>query len=228
MNIFLLKHQNGSTRTVAQFYFQGWPDFGVPESTVSIRKLVYMLNEYQKQIDPTRPTVIHCSAGIGRTGTFVAINIALDIIIEESEDHKSEGTPSSSLDYSTLEYDDDVIDERTTLSSGSQAEDSGSYDTFELMDDDQSSACSCVEENGFRSDEEEEDEESFHFLDVLNNKKLPPIKDIVISLRKQRNRGMVQTEEQYRFIYKSVLDELISGQPFIPQKVKCLFKERTL
>jgi hypothetical protein len=43
--------------------------------------------------------------------------------------------------------------------------------------------------------------------------KLPvSIMEIVLSLRRQRNRGMVQTEDQYQFIYKAVLDELAKNK----------------
>lgn len=234
------------TRIVAQFFFQGWPDFGVPESTCSIRKLVYMLEEYQKLTDPLRPTLIHCSAGIGRTGTFLAIHIALDVIQKETSKNQSFDAPEgSSLECSsTLEYDEnEVIDERHALSSGSQGEDglssgmslsegtesSGFSGFMEEVDDEISSACSIIEETCMRSDDEEDDEdsESFQFVDIIKNKKIPPIKDIVISLRKQRNRGMVQTEEQYKFIYRSVLDEIKGEKTTIPKKVYQFLKERT-
>lgn len=53
--------------------------------------------------------------------------------------------------------------------------------------------------------DDEEDEEHHRLL----NSELPvDVMAIVLSLRKQRNRGMVQNEDQYNFIYRAVIDEL--------------------
>ena len=52
-----------------------WPDFGIPDTTTPLRRLAHLL----KSSDPTQagPPVVHCSAGIGRTGTFVVIHVIL-------------------------------------------------------------------------------------------------------------------------------------------------------
>ncbi|XP_046337962.2 receptor-type tyrosine-protein phosphatase mu-like [Haliotis rufescens] len=69
-------------RTLKQYHFTAWPDKGVPED---VRALVdvYRLAKNAPSIGKG-PTVVHCSAGVGRTGTW----IALDYLIEQA---KAEG-----------------------------------------------------------------------------------------------------------------------------------------
>ena len=52
---------------VKHIHFTGWPDFGVPESTEEIRIIAKIV------LDSTGVPVVHCSAGIGRAGSFLAI-----------------------------------------------------------------------------------------------------------------------------------------------------------
>ena len=61
---------------ITQYHFTAWPDHGVPESTSPIKALhkVVMTN-WKKE---GGPILVHCSAGVGRTGTFISIDIALD------------------------------------------------------------------------------------------------------------------------------------------------------
>jgi len=66
-------YQN-TRREIYHLHYEGWPDFGVPESSLGIRELVRLSNYYQKlNVSQSGPMVIHCSAGIGRSGSFMAI-----------------------------------------------------------------------------------------------------------------------------------------------------------
>jgi len=62
-------------RQVVQLHCTKWPDFGVPKSTGVMTDLITEVNIRKK--GRLRPIVVHCSAGIGRTGTFVAIHMSL-------------------------------------------------------------------------------------------------------------------------------------------------------
>jgi len=62
-------------REVVQLHCTNWPDFGIPESSEDMRQLMIGMNVFKKSED--QPIVVHCSAGIGRTGTFVAIHMCL-------------------------------------------------------------------------------------------------------------------------------------------------------
>lgn len=67
-------------RTVTQLHYSDWPDFGTPENTQPLRTLISLTDMYQQLNDsgsPTGPIVSHCSAGLGRTGTFIAAHIIL-------------------------------------------------------------------------------------------------------------------------------------------------------
>ena len=71
---------------VTQFYYTAWPDHGVPENVMSLISFI----RYVRKLCPTsleHPLLVHCSAGIGRTGTF----ITLDMMMQQM---KAEGTLS--------------------------------------------------------------------------------------------------------------------------------------
>ncbi|XP_014636431.1 PREDICTED: tyrosine-protein phosphatase non-receptor type 9 isoform X2 [Ceratotherium simum simum] len=75
-------------RQVTHFQFLSWPDYGVPSSAASLidflravrnqqRLAVSSMGARSKGQCPEPPIVVHCSAGIGRTGTFCSLDICL-------------------------------------------------------------------------------------------------------------------------------------------------------
>ncbi|KAK4198798.1 protein-tyrosine phosphatase-like protein [Triangularia verruculosa] len=68
-----------TTPTVAEekvlwhFLYKKWPDFGVPllEDLDSFFALMQLSRE--KNAGPHNPRIVHCSAGVGRSGTFIAL-----------------------------------------------------------------------------------------------------------------------------------------------------------
>uniref|UniRef100_A0A8C8SNJ2 Receptor-type tyrosine-protein phosphatase eta n=1 Tax=Pelusios castaneus TaxID=367368 RepID=A0A8C8SNJ2_9SAUR len=66
---------------VRQFHFTSWPDHGVPETTDLLINFRHLVQESMRQNPPDSPTLVHCSAGVGRTGTFIAI----DRLIQQME-----------------------------------------------------------------------------------------------------------------------------------------------
>ncbi|CAL9682662.1 unnamed protein product [Knipowitschia caucasica] len=64
-------------RLVRHFHYTVWPDHGVPESTQSLIQFVRTVRDYVDRAPNTGPTVVHCSAGVGRTGTFMALDRVL-------------------------------------------------------------------------------------------------------------------------------------------------------
>jgi len=69
------KNDRDHPHTVVQFQYKGWPDHDVPKDSHEIRQIVKMIEEERKKdLSPRRPIVVHCSAGLGRTGTFIAVH----------------------------------------------------------------------------------------------------------------------------------------------------------
>jgi cadherin 5 type 2 (VE-cadherin) len=72
-NINEFRMMRGDTvRTIRHFHFTTWPDFGVPEPP---QTLVRFVRAFRERVSPEqRPIVAHCSAGVGRSGTFIALD----------------------------------------------------------------------------------------------------------------------------------------------------------
>uniref|UniRef100_A0A665U194 protein-tyrosine-phosphatase n=1 Tax=Echeneis naucrates TaxID=173247 RepID=A0A665U194_ECHNA len=70
-------------RLVTQFHFTSWPDFGVPFTPIGMLKFLKKVKTYNPQY--AGPIVVHCSAGVGRTGTFIVIDAMLDMMIVEKK-----------------------------------------------------------------------------------------------------------------------------------------------
>uniref|UniRef100_A0A673G3T4 Receptor-type tyrosine-protein phosphatase alpha n=1 Tax=Sinocyclocheilus rhinocerous TaxID=307959 RepID=A0A673G3T4_9TELE len=65
-------------RLVTQFHFTSWPDFGVPFTPIGMLKFLKKVKTCNPQY--AGPIVVHCSAGVGRTGTFIVIDAMLDMM----------------------------------------------------------------------------------------------------------------------------------------------------
>ncbi|XP_028968340.1 tyrosine-protein phosphatase 10D [Galendromus occidentalis] len=60
------------SRIVRHFHFTTWPDFGVPDPPQTLVRFVRTFRE--RVIPDNKPIVVHCSAGVGRSGTFIALD----------------------------------------------------------------------------------------------------------------------------------------------------------
>ncbi|XP_032420888.1 receptor-type tyrosine-protein phosphatase S isoform X8 [Xiphophorus hellerii] len=76
-------HKSGSSerREVRQFQFTAWPDHGVPEYPTPFLNFLRRV----KACNPpdAGPIIVHCSAGVGRTGCFIVIDAMLERIRHE-------------------------------------------------------------------------------------------------------------------------------------------------
>ena len=81
---FSVVHQmTRQERTVTQLHYTSWPDFDVPrENPIGILKFIRKVRQVQETV-PTTPILVHCSAGCGRTGTFIAIAAMLEMLEKE-------------------------------------------------------------------------------------------------------------------------------------------------
>ncbi|OCT89431.1 tyrosine-protein phosphatase non-receptor type 9 [Xenopus laevis] len=84
----LSTRQGKDKRLISHLQFLSWPDFGVPSSAAALinfrgavkkeqQRLVQELGTQWRGPPEGPPFVVHCSAGIGRTGTFCTLDICL-------------------------------------------------------------------------------------------------------------------------------------------------------
>ena len=91
-----VKEPNGSTWKVNQLQTVKWADLTAPEDTKILMDLVHKTRDLT---DNTKhPIVVHCSAGVGRTGTFIAVYK----LIEEYLDDKYINLPIMIYIYSLI------------------------------------------------------------------------------------------------------------------------------
>ena len=79
---------------MTQFHFLAWPDYGVPDSGSAVLSLLHNVQEVQSNSKrhakdmskvPSHgpPIVVHCSAGVGRSGAFCALDYCIDEIKDQ-------------------------------------------------------------------------------------------------------------------------------------------------
>lgn len=69
--------KSGEERTLYHFHFTDWAERSIPLNGVGLLDMMKCITRVQQQTG-NGPIVVHCSDGSGRTGTFCAINIALE------------------------------------------------------------------------------------------------------------------------------------------------------
>jgi tyrosine-protein phosphatase non-receptor type 9 len=87
-SLVLSDSKTGITREITHMQFTSWPDYGVPHSAIAMLDFRNKIREYQSHgvksmgslwkghpLGP--PIIVHCSAGIGRTGTFITLDISI-------------------------------------------------------------------------------------------------------------------------------------------------------
>ncbi|XP_076441137.1 receptor-type tyrosine-protein phosphatase epsilon-like [Babylonia areolata] len=65
-----------NSRIVKQFHFCTWSDHGAPTYPTTL--LAFRRKVQSFSPDNTAPILCHCSAGIGRTGTYIGLHYLLD------------------------------------------------------------------------------------------------------------------------------------------------------
>ena len=62
--------------TVTQLHYTAWPDHGVPNNVMSVIRFIRHVRKLFPSSQDT-PLLVHCSAGVGRTGTFITLDMML-------------------------------------------------------------------------------------------------------------------------------------------------------
>ncbi|XP_049626741.1 receptor-type tyrosine-protein phosphatase C [Suncus etruscus] len=77
------KKEKTNGREVTHIQFTSWPDHGVPDDPHLLLKLRRRVNAFSNFF--SGPIVVHCSAGVGRTGTYIGIDAMLEGLEAENK-----------------------------------------------------------------------------------------------------------------------------------------------
>lgn len=126
---FNVQLDNQNSQTVRQIHYRTWPDFGIPESFDQIKILIETINpeiygstsgQGLSIRNASSNIVVHCSAGIGRTGTFCVI----DSIIRFLYVAKNSSTDGRDNCYGE---DADILDSSSCLKLSKNSLDNNEY-----------------------------------------------------------------------------------------------------
>ncbi|KAM8971971.1 receptor-type tyrosine-protein phosphatase R [Pelodytes ibericus] len=76
--------QGSQSRIVKHYWYTSWPDHKTPDSAQPLLQLMLDVEEDRKAFPSRGPVAVHCSAGIGRTGCFIATSIGCSQLKEEN------------------------------------------------------------------------------------------------------------------------------------------------
>jgi protein-tyrosine phosphatase len=112
------------TKQVYHFLFTGWPDFLVPEGD-DRQALVNLIRQSRSIASPTvtvhdSPRIVHCSAGVGRTGSFIALDYLLEQLDAGAYDHMAAEATAEEMDDPVMELVDHLRQQRMMMVQGEQ------------------------------------------------------------------------------------------------------------
>uniref|UniRef100_A0AAY4A4G2 protein-tyrosine-phosphatase n=1 Tax=Denticeps clupeoides TaxID=299321 RepID=A0AAY4A4G2_9TELE len=73
-------NESESSRTIFHYQYLSWPDHGVPQEPGGVLGFLSQVNSKQTEFPNAGPMIVHCSAGIGRTGTIIVIDMLIKTI----------------------------------------------------------------------------------------------------------------------------------------------------
>ena len=79
---YLLLHnlKTNENRTILHFRYLAWPDFGIPQTTFVFLEFLMEIRDSGILLPDEGPLIVHCSAGIGRSGVFTLIDVAISLM----------------------------------------------------------------------------------------------------------------------------------------------------
>uniref|UniRef100_A0A8C6YDH4 protein-tyrosine-phosphatase n=1 Tax=Naja naja TaxID=35670 RepID=A0A8C6YDH4_NAJNA len=81
---FKLQHKGlNMERRLSHLHYTAWPNHGIPESTISMITFIELVRAHMQSVNECGPILVHGSAGVGRTGTFIALDRLLQQLKHE-------------------------------------------------------------------------------------------------------------------------------------------------
>uniref|UniRef100_A0A3B3QM09 protein-tyrosine-phosphatase n=1 Tax=Paramormyrops kingsleyae TaxID=1676925 RepID=A0A3B3QM09_9TELE len=72
---YTVRHLTLQSHSLKHYWYTSWPDHKTPDSAQPLLQLMAEVEEDRQASGPRGPVIVHCSAGIGRTGCFIATTI---------------------------------------------------------------------------------------------------------------------------------------------------------
>ena len=88
--------QGESHRYILLYHFLHWLDHDVPNDESSILELLVRVYD-DRNLSPDTPILVHCSAGCGRTGSIIAIDLCRSLIRDEVGKNTPHNLPSTDV-----------------------------------------------------------------------------------------------------------------------------------
>ena len=82
LSILQIENPDAEPLRVTQYHFTSWPDHGVPQFATSLIAFIRRVQKGHNKNDGY-PLLVHCSAGVGRTGTFILLDSMLERMKKE-------------------------------------------------------------------------------------------------------------------------------------------------
>lgn len=73
--------QTNEIQHVTHLNYTGWPDHGTPTQPEQLLTFI----SYMRHVHRSGPIITHCSAGIGRSGTLICIDVVLGLISKDAD-----------------------------------------------------------------------------------------------------------------------------------------------
>jgi len=180
-------------REITQLQYSHWPDFGAPAHPTHLLGLIEQCDAVCRQVnggspsrpDPpnSRPILVHCSAGCGRTGTFCTVDSVIDMLKRQRQARNARQSTPMDID---------------PISPGH------SQDKERAMSIDQSSVSSKSSSSDIKNDADGDGWVAKENIDLIEK--------TVEDFRLQRL-SMVQSLRQFVLCYESVLEWLVEQHP---------------
>ncbi|KAK5983817.1 Tyrosine-protein phosphatase [Trichostrongylus colubriformis] len=74
----MTNHKSGEFRAIHQLHYKEWPDHGCPSGESQLINMIENMAELHEKTNA--PILVHCSAGVGRTGTIISVNYIRELI----------------------------------------------------------------------------------------------------------------------------------------------------
>ena len=83
-------YENIGDHSFKHFQYVGWPDHGAPKTTEAIIALAKKVRNIVGAEEENTKVLVHCAAGVGRTGTFIALYQLMECLDEKVAEYNRE------------------------------------------------------------------------------------------------------------------------------------------